>query len=100
MGIVDWLNLPQISNPKISPDGRSVLFTRSVTEWPAGRMITHIWRVEIGGDPVQLTHGAEGENSPVWAPDGKTIGFIARRGGETATHKSTCSRLAAAKHAS
>ena len=84
MGIVDWLNIPQISDPQLSLDGRFVLFTRSVTDWQTSRMITHIWRAEPGGEPIQLTHGAEGESSPLWAPDGKTIAFIARRGGETA----------------
>src|SRR5262245_17419464 len=81
MGLVDLLNLPRLTDPRVSPDGRDILFTRATADWKAGRRVTHIWRARIGsGDPVQLTNGAESETEPRWSPDGKTIAFTAKRG--------------------
>ena len=81
MGLVDLLNIPRVGDPQLSPDGRDILFTRSESDWKIGRRLTHIWRVRTsGGDPVQLTNGAESENSPRWSPDGRTIAFVAKRG--------------------
>ena len=85
MGIVDLINIPQLADPQISPDGRHVLFTQSLADWQGSRRVTHIWRASVeGGETVQITHGTEGENSPRWAPNGQSIAFVARRGGENA----------------
>ena len=81
MGIVDLLSIPRISDPQLSPSGQEVLYTRADADWKSGRRVSHIWRASIdGGQPVQLTSGAEGESGPRWSPDGKTIAFAAKRG--------------------
>jgi dipeptidyl aminopeptidase/acylaminoacyl peptidase len=81
VGIVDLINIPRLADPELSPDGRMVIYTRGDADWKANRRVNHIWRVAVdGGEPVQLTFGADGESSPRWAPDGKTIAFTAKRG--------------------
>jgi serine/threonine protein kinase len=56
---------------RFSPDGRSVVFQSSRG---AGQ---HIWRLDIGSEPVQLTSDTKFEESfPHWSPDGNTICFI------------------------
>ena len=83
MTLVDIINLPQVNDPQLSPDGRQIVFVESVANWKADKRIGHVWRVNADGSGLaQMTGGTEGENSPRWSPDGKSIAFIAKRGAE------------------
>jgi dipeptidyl aminopeptidase/acylaminoacyl peptidase len=83
MHLVDLINMPLVSDPQLSPDGRQIVFVKSEANWKADRRIGHIWRIQADGSGLaQMTSGTDGESSPRWSPDGKTIAFIAKRGTE------------------
>ncbi len=80
MTLVDLLNVAQLSDPQLSPDGRQVAYVLGQADWKVNRRITHIWRVGIDGTgTLQMTSGKEGERMPRWSPDGQTLAFLARR---------------------
>ena len=81
MTIVELIDVPQVGNPRLSPDGTELLYTRSDTDWKKNGRTTHIHRVGADGSGgIQLTSGEHGESSPRWSPDGASIAFLARRG--------------------
>jgi len=83
MTLVDLINLPQISDPQLSPDGRQIVFVQSDANWKLDKRITHLWRVNADGSRlIQMTSGADGENDPRWSPDGSSIAFVAKRGAD------------------
>ena len=82
MRIIDFLNVPSVSRPSISPDGQQVVYVLSESDWNANRQISHIWRVNMDGtNAIQFTNGEKGENNPAWSPDGHWISFLADREG-------------------
>jgi dipeptidyl aminopeptidase/acylaminoacyl peptidase len=81
---LDLLAMDRISDPRVSPDGRSVAFVRRVTDLAANRGRTHLWVVpSSGGKPKPLTRGEGTDHHPRWAPDGDVLYFLSARSGST-----------------
>jgi len=78
------ISLRSAGSPQISPDGRTVAFTMSSTDWAQNRYDTEIWLVREGETPFQLTR-TEKQSSvgPRWSPDGRWLAFLADRGDKT-----------------
>jgi dipeptidyl aminopeptidase/acylaminoacyl peptidase len=83
MTIEDLIVAPRIADPQLSPDGKTVLFTRTTTDGKTGRRNADIYRVPAdgSGDAQSLIDGDKNESTARWSPDGTRIAFLANRDG-------------------
>ncbi|MDZ7295799.1 MAG: S9 family peptidase [candidate division KSB1 bacterium] len=80
MTFADLFRFSQVASPRLSPDGRFVLFAVTKADWDKNTRVTHLWRVATSdGEPVQMTRGDKSCTQPRWSPDGRVISFISSR---------------------
>jgi dipeptidyl aminopeptidase/acylaminoacyl peptidase len=80
----DMLAMDRISDPQVSPDGKTVVFVVRVTDLAANRGLTDLWLVGTDGTGLRrLTSHSASDVNPRWSPDGKTIYFLSTRSGSS-----------------
>jgi len=78
----DYIALPNVGDPQLSPDGRWVAYTVTTTSLQENKGTGRIWLAEIAtGRTRQLTQGLGSDRQPRWSPDGGTLAFVSTRQG-------------------
>ncbi|HLH00461.1 MAG TPA: S9 family peptidase [Bryobacteraceae bacterium] len=76
------MKIARISEPQLSPDGKTVAFTVQSINLDQNTKPKQIYTVPVlGGAPRQITTQGDDNERPQWSPDSKRIAFISNRGG-------------------
>ena len=82
------LSMKSVARPRISPDGRFVVYEMTETDWNDNAYVTHLWIADVqSGRSFQLTRGKKSTDSAQWSPDGRWLAFITEREMPAATDK-------------
>ncbi|HUO84277.1 MAG TPA: S9 family peptidase [Thermoanaerobaculia bacterium] len=82
--VEDLMRMERISDPQVSPDGKSVAFVVRTTDLAANRGRTDLWLMRTdGSELLRLTSDPAGDSSPRWASDGGSIFFLSSRTGSS-----------------
>jgi dipeptidyl aminopeptidase/acylaminoacyl peptidase len=82
--IDDLVRLRRVSEPALSPDGRTVAFTVRETDMEANRGRTDLWALDVsvkGAQPRRLTSHPENDSGAQWSADGRHLYFASSRSG-------------------
>ena len=76
-----WISLKGVGSPLISPDGRTIVYSSSSTDWSNNSYDNELWMSRDAETPIQLTRTNKNSSFAArFTPDSKYISFLADRG--------------------
>ncbi|MDQ6755534.1 MAG: S9 family peptidase [Bacteroidota bacterium] len=79
-----WISLKNVSGPVISPDGRTIVYNVTSTDWTNNAYDTELWMSRDAEAPLQLTRTNKNSSFAArFTPDSKFVSFLADRGEKT-----------------
>ena len=79
-----WISLKSVGTPVISPDGKTIVYSVTSTDWANNAYDTELWMSRDGAAPLQLTRTNKASSTnAAFTPDGKYISFLANRAEKT-----------------
>ena len=80
----DVFQLEYASDPRISPNGKKIVYARNFMDIMKDRVRSNLWITDFdGADNRPLTTGNLNDYSPRWSPDGKKLLYLSNNNGTT-----------------
>ncbi|RPJ69932.1 MAG: S9 family peptidase, partial [Acidobacteria bacterium] len=80
--VEEMLKLKRVSDPRLSPDGRHVVYVQTDVNLEKNARNNDLWLMPVaGGKPVPIGPSERSEDTPRWSPDGKRLAFVSTRDG-------------------
>ncbi|MFY0398873.1 prolyl oligopeptidase family serine peptidase [Brevundimonas naejangsanensis] len=99
LGLKDLAMMERVGDPRVSPDGRRVIYAVTTTDWAGNKNQIGLWMVDVdGAAPARRLPISDGGVSGArWAPDGQSIYFMSARGGSNQVWRADRDGMAAAQ---
>jgi dipeptidyl aminopeptidase/acylaminoacyl peptidase len=81
--IEDLYRVKGLSDLSVSPDGKTLSFTQSISDLPHAKRPTKIWIMDADGSNARAMTQGDADSSPRFSPDGRQIAFIREKSGES-----------------
>src|ERR1700690_4083718 len=79
----DLYRVKSVSEPAISPDGKTVVYSVASNDWAAKKKTVALWRIDADGKNARpLTFSDASDDHPFFSPDGQTLAFVSTRTGD------------------
>ena len=79
----DLYDFQLISSPRLSPDGKNVVYLVQRVDKKSEKKYTNLWIASAGAQTPatarQFTYGDQNDSQPRWSPDSRQIAFLSNR---------------------